>query len=145
MKDLFEDHPEPTITPKKKCLACKATASRVRILCDACRADPDRAMAKLAEELVAMEDAWKAVQRTAADATQERFAKVLEAHGDAYGPGSNKERQMRIAMFRSKLKATVKKGDELAALVTAWDAWQRRKNDLTIIAVAAVFAARNKQ
>ena len=142
MTDLFDNVPEPSTTSKKICLACGADAPRNRIVCDACRADPDRAMSAVADDVARLEDAWKAAQRTASDATQARFAKVLEAHSEAYEPGpQNKEKALRIAFFLDRIKATLRKGDELSVVVAAWKAWDKRRNDLRILAVAAVLGA----
>lgn len=141
MGDLFDETKAPQpVTTSKKCVACAAPVTRsLQIFCAACRSQPMTAAERIADDVAALDDGWRALLATASDTTQERWVSVLVAHGEAYEPGQQHVQRKRVAGFRARLRKTIDAGGEIGAIAAAYDRYLSRRADLVLVNVIAAF------
>lgn len=132
------------------CLACSArldTATPYPQLCSACRATGTAlALRRIEAECDALASAWGAKVAALPPLGQERFEAMLVAWRDAADlPATFHAQRERITLFKRRLNATLKQGDDFAQAVAAWWQCMERRADRDTLRMHVAFTERDGQ
>ncbi len=132
------------------CLACSApldTATPYPQLCSACRATGTAlALRRIEAECDALASEWGAMVAAMPPHGQERFESMLLAWRDAAElPATFHAQRERVTLFKRRLNATLKQGDDFARLVAAWWRTVERKADRDVLRMHVAFTERDGQ
>ena len=132
------------------CLACSApldTATPYPQLCSACRATGTAlALRRIEAECDALASAWGAKVAALPPLGQERFEAMLVAWRDAADlPATYHTQRERMTLFKRRLNATLKQGDDFAQAVAAWWQCMERRADRDTLRMHVAFTERDGQ
>jgi len=118
--DLFATAPPPARQPAAPLIGChvcerRAAASALAHICAECAADPAATLAHIVDLLVGLQQQ--------VDTAQERYQALWDARsattGSRYDAVQAARTTLPPAAFQRRLRATLERGDELAALLLA--------------------------